>query len=137
MGTQNATREFHQPLRPSQIADVRLAASKMTGPTRRAWQAERAVHYGGGPPLLAATLFGWGRHPVAVGRGARRTGRLCRGAPSAFSGRQRGEDTHPEAAEALAGLAEAHAQPAPPFRPTLASTRLTAQAALEALGAQG
>jgi hypothetical protein len=40
-------------------------------------------------------------------------------------------------AEALCHLAEAHAQQAPTFRTSLASTRLTAQAALEALRAQG
>jgi hypothetical protein len=59
------------------------------------------------------------------------------GAPSAFSGRQRWEDTHPQVAEALCPLAEAHAPHDPTFRTSLASTRLTAQAALAALRAQG
>jgi hypothetical protein len=137
VGTQNATLESHQPLRPSQIADLRLAASKMTGPTRRAFQAEMTLKYCGGNPLLAETIFGWGRHTVEVGLGERRTGIMCLGAQSAFSGRKRWEDTHPEAAEALSRLAEAHAQQDPTFRTTLAYTRLTAKAALEALGAQG
>lgn len=137
VGTQNATLESHQPLRPSQIADLRLAASKMTGPTRRAFQAEMTLKYCGGNPLLAETIFGWGRHTVEVGLGEKRTGILCLGAQAAFSGRKRWEDTHPEAAEALSRLAEAHAQQAPTFRTTLAYTRLTAKAALEALGAQG
>jgi Rhodopirellula transposase DDE domain len=137
VGTQNATLESHQPLRPSQIADLRLAASKMTGPTRRAFQAEMTLKYCGGNPLLAETIFGWGRHTVEVGLGERRTGIMCLGAQAAFSGRKRWEDTHPEAAEALSRLAEAHAQQDPTFRTTLAYTRLTAKAALEALGAQG
>jgi hypothetical protein len=137
VGTQNATLESHQPLRPSQIADLRLAASKMTGPTRRAFQAEMTLKYCGGNPLLAETIFGWGRHTVEVGLGERRTGIMCLGAQSAFSGRKRWEDTHPEAAEALSRLAEAHAQQDPTFRTTLAYTRLTAKAALAALGAQG
>ena len=137
MGTQHATLESHQPLRPSQIADLRLAASKMTGPTRRAFQAEMTLKYCGGTPLLAETIFGWGRHTVEVGLGERRTGIMCLGAQAAFSGRKRWEDTHPEAAEALSRLAEAHAQQDPTFRTTLAYTRLTAKAALEALGAQG
>ena len=137
MGTQHATLASHQPLRPSQIADLRLAASKMTGPTRRAFQAEMTLKYCGGNPLLAETIFGWGRHTVEVGLGERRTGIMCLGAQSAFSGRKRWEDTHPEAAEALSRLAEAHAQQDPTFRTTLAYTRLTAKAALEALGAQG
>ena len=92
-GMQDSTLESHQPLRPSQIADLRLAASKMTGPTRRAFQAEMALKYCGGKPLLAETIFGWGRHTVAVGLAERRTGILCLGAQSAFSGRKRWEDT--------------------------------------------
>ena len=137
MGTQNLMLESLQPLRPSQIADLRLAASKMTGPTRRAFQAEMALKYCGGTPLLAETIFGWGRHTVEVGLGERRTGILCLGAQAACCGRKRWEDTHPEAAEVLSRLAEAHAQQDPTFRTTLAYTRLTAKAALEALGAQG
>src|ERR687883_565331 len=137
VGTQNSTLASQQPLGPSQIADVRLAASKMTGPTRRAFQAEMALKYCGGNPLLAETIFGWGRHTVEVGLAERRTGIICLGAQAAFSGRKRWEDTHPEAADALCQLAEAHAQQDPTFRTTLAYTRLTAKAALEALGAQG
>ena len=137
MGRQDSTLESHQSLRPSQIADLRLAASKMTGPTRRAFQAEMALKYCGGNALLAETIFGWGRHTVTVGLAERRTGIMCLGAQSAFSGRKRWEDTHPEAADALSRLAEAHAQQDPTFRTTLAYTRLTAQAALEALRAHG
>ena len=137
VGMQDSTLESHQPLRPSQIADLRLAASKMTGPTRRAFQAEMALKYCGGNPLLAETIFGWGRHTVEVGLAERRTGIMCLGAQAAFSGRKRWEDTHPEAAAALSRLAEAHAQQDPTFRTTLAYTRLTAQAALEALRAHG
>src|SRR5215831_2724763 len=133
----DSMRASAQPLRPSQIADLRLAASKMTGPTRRAFQAEMALKYCEGSPLLAETIFGWGRHTVEVGLAERCTGILCLGAQSAFSGRKRWEDTEPEAAAALYRLAETHAQQDPTFRTTLASTRLTAQSALEALGAQG
>jgi Rhodopirellula transposase DDE domain len=137
VGMQDSTRESQQSLRPSQIADLRLAASKMTGPTRRAFPAEMALTYCGGNPVLAETIFGWGRHTVEVGLAERRTGLLCLGAQSAFSGRKRWEDTHPEAAAALSRLAEAHAPQDPTFRTTLAYTRLTAQAALEALRSQG
>ena len=91
----------------------------------------------GGHPLLAETIFGWGRHTVEVGLAERRTGILCLGAQSAFSGRKRWEDLHPEAAAALRQLAEAHGQQDPTFRTTLAYTRLTAQSAREALRAQG
>ena len=137
MRMQDSTLEFRQSLSPSQIADLRLAASKMSGPKRRAFEAEMTLKYCGGNPLLAATLFGWGRPTVEVGLAERRTGIICLGAQSAFSGRNCWEDEHPEAAEALRRLAEAHAQHDPTFRTTLASTRLTAKAALAALRAQG
>src|SRR5262252_9836949 len=115
VGMQDSTLASYQSLRPSQIADLRLAASKMTGPTRRAFQAEMTVKYCGGNPLLAETIFGWGRHTVEVGLGERRTGILCLRAQSACSGRKRWEDTHPQVAEALRRLAESHAQKAPTF----------------------
>ena len=137
MGMRNALLEFAQPLRASQIADLRLAASNMTGATRRAFQAEMTVKYCQGNPLQAETVFGWGRRTVALGLAERRTGIICLGAQSAFSGRKRWEDQHPEVAEGLHQLAEAHAQQDPTFRTTLAYTRLTAKAALEALDAQG
>ena len=128
---------FDPPLSASQIADLRLAASKMTGPTRRAFQAEMTLKYCRGNPLQAETVFGWGRHTVALGLSERRTGIMCLGAQAAFSGRKRWEDQHPEVAAVLRQLAEAHAQQDPTFRTTLAYTRLTAKAAREALAARG
>jgi hypothetical protein len=118
VGMHDSTLESHPSLRPSQIAGLRLAASKMTGPTRRAFQAEIALKYCGGNPLLAETIFGWGRHTVEVGFAERRTGIRCLGAQSAFSGRKRWEDTHPEAAAALSRVAEAHAPQDPKIRPS-------------------
>ena len=137
MGMQDSMLEFRQSLSPSQIADLRLAASKMSGPKRRAFEAEMTLKYCEGNPLLAETICGWGRHTVEVGLAERRTGIRCLGAQTACSGRNRWEDEHPEVAEALRRLAEAPAQQDPTFRTTLASTRLTAKAALAALRAQG
>jgi hypothetical protein len=134
---QDSTLASQPPLEPSQIADLRLAASHMTGPKRRAFQAEMTLKYCTGNPLLAETVFGWGRRTVAVGLAERRTGITCLGAQPAFSGRKPWEDTQSEAAEALYRLAEAYAQQDPTFRTTLAYTRLTAKAALAALRAQG
>ncbi len=137
MGMQDSTLEFRPSLSPSQIADLRLAASQMSGPKRRAFEAEMALKPCGGTPLLAETLFGWGRQTVARGLAERRTGILCLGAQSAFSGRKRWEERHPQVAAALRQLAEAHAHQDPTFRTSVTSTRLTAQAALQALSAQG
>jgi len=108
----------------------------MTGATRRAFQAEMTWKYCGGNARQAESVFGWGRHTVELGLAERRTGVLCLGAQSARSGRKRWEAQHPQAAQALCQLAQAHAQQDPTFRTTLASTRLTAKATLEALRAQ-
>jgi hypothetical protein len=137
MGVQDSMLEVRQSLSLSQITDLRHAASKMTGPKRRAFEAEMSLKYCGGNPLLAETLFGWGRQTVALGLAERRTGIMCLGAQSAFSGRKRWEAQQPQAAETLRQLAEAHAQQDPTFRTCLTYTRLTAKAALEALHAQG
>jgi hypothetical protein len=114
-----------------------LAAAQMTGATRRAFQAEMTEQYCAGNPRHAERVFGWGRETVEVGLAERRTGVTCMGAQSAFSGRKRWEDRHPQAAAALRSLAEAHAQQDPTFRTALAYTRLTAKAAVAALRAQG
>jgi hypothetical protein len=132
-----STLEYRQSPSASQIADLRLAASKLTGPKRRAFEAEMTLKYCAGNPLVAETLCGWGRQTVALGLAERRTGILCLGAQAAYSGRKRWEERQPQAAEALRLLAETHAQQDPTFRTSLAYTRLTAQAALNALREQG
>jgi hypothetical protein len=84
MGMPGALLEDPQPLRPSPLAARRLAASTRTGAPRRTGEAERTVQDGGGPPLLADTIVGWGRQTVAVGLAERRTGLRCLGAPAAL-----------------------------------------------------
>jgi hypothetical protein len=124
-------------LSTSQIEDIRLAASRMHGPSRRAFQAEMAIKYGEGNPRLAEKIFGWGRDNVKVGLAEKRTGLICYGAQSTFSGNKRWEDRHPEIAEALRQLAEAHAQQDPTFRTMIGYTRLTAAEAIKQLSSQG
>jgi transposase len=109
----------------------------MAGAIRRAFEAEMTLKYCGGNARQAESVFGWGRHTVELGLAEWRTGILCLGAQAAGSGRKRWEDHHPQVAKALGHLAESHAQQDPTFRTSLAYTRLTAQAALEALRAQG
>src|SRR5882762_1888721 len=133
----HATLPSQPSLTPSPIAALRLAASKLTGPARRSFEAEMTLKYGEGDPLMAEVVFGWGRQTVALGLAERRSGIRCLGAQSAFSGRKRWEERHPQVAEALRQLADAHAQQDPTFRTSLTSTRLTAQAALQALREQG
>lgn len=136
MVRQNLSRRGVQQISPQQIADLRLAATQMSGVKRRAFQAEMAEQYCAGNPRQAERIFGWSRETVAVGLAERRTGVICLGAQAAFSGRKRWEDQHPQAAAALRSLAEAQAQQDPTFRTPLAYTRLTAEAAVAALHAQ-
>src|SRR5262250_2954472 len=72
MSIHHATLDSLPVLSPSQIADLRLAASHMTGPTRRAFEAEMTLKYCGGNPLRAEAVFGWSRetHWHHVSRGA-------------------------------------------------------------------
>lgn len=74
---------------------------------------------------------------MEVGLAEQRTGLVCLGAHAAWSGRKRWEEKYLEAATALREMAEAHAQPDPTFRTTVAYMRLTAKAAGDTLRAQG
>jgi hypothetical protein len=133
----STTSEIQPSLSSSQIEDLRLAASHMVGPKRRAFEAEMALKYCDGNPLRAETVFGWGRQTVALGLAEKRTGIICLGAQAAFNGRKKWEKLHPEPAQALLRLADAHAQQDPTFRTSLTFTRLTVKAALQALKEQG
>lgn len=121
----------------SQISDLRLAASRLSGPTRRAFQAEMAMKYCQSNARLAERVFGWGRQTVALGLAEKRSGLICQGAQSGFSGTQRWEERYPEAAAVLVALAEAHSQQDPSFSTSIAYTRLTAAEARRQLQAQG
>lgn len=124
-------------LTASQINDLRLAASKMSGATRRSYQAQMTLKYCEGNARLAERVFGWGRANIEVGLAEHRSGILCVSAQTGYSGSKRWEQRHPEAAAALQALAEAHAQQDPTFESTVAYTRLTAGQALEQLRQQG
>ena len=69
-------------LSESQIEDLRLAATHLTGVKRRAFQAEMALKYCNGSARLAESQFGWSRRTVTVGLGEKRTGVICQGAQS-------------------------------------------------------
>lgn len=124
-------------LSESQIEDLRLAASHLTGVKRRAFQAEMALKYCHGSARLAESQFGWNRRTVTLGLAEKRTGIVCQGAQSALSGNKRWEERQPMAAAALKQLAETHAQQEPSFTSSIAFTRLTAAEALRQLKAQG
>ena len=132
MCMQHATWQSRPSLTPSQIADLRLASSKLTGPERRSFEAAMTLKYCEGNPLMAEAVFGWGRQTVALGLAESRSGIICLGAQAAFSGRKRWEEQQPQAAQALRQLADAHAQQdptttgGPASRPTSASVHRSA-----------
>jgi hypothetical protein len=117
--------------------DLKLAASKMLGAERRAFQAAMAVKYCAGSARRAEALFGWSRQAVELGLHERRTGLVCLSAQSAFGGDKLWEEKHPAAAAVLWELAQAYSQQDPTFRTTQSFTRLTAAEALRQLRARG
>jgi hypothetical protein len=135
----NATRD---PARERLVAnghldDLKLVASKMKRVERRTFQAAMAVKYCDGSARQAEAVFGWSREAVTVGLHERRTGIVCLNVHSAVCGDKLWEEKHPQVAQALWKLAEAHAQQDPSFRTTVSFTRLTAAEALRQLSAQG
>jgi hypothetical protein len=125
------------PLSASQIEDLKLASSKMTGAERRSFQAAMALKYCGGSARQTERGFGWNRDPVERGRNERRTGVICLGAQAAYCGSRAWEEKHPAVAEVLWARADSHGPQDPTFRTSLSSTRLTAAEALEQLRAHG
>jgi len=125
------------PLSQSVIEDLKLAASKMQGACRRAFLAEMALKYYRGSPGLTEIALGWGRDSIKLGLAEKRSGLVCIGGQSAWSGNKRWEEKHPDTAQALWLLAESHAQQDPTFKSTIAFTRLTSARAIKELRAQG
>jgi hypothetical protein len=100
---------------PDHLDDLKLAASKMLGAKRRAFQAAMALKYCAGNPRQAEAVFGWSRRTVQLGL----------------------HEKHPDVAHALWTLAKSHSQQDPTFHTTLSFTRLTAAEALKQLRARG
>ncbi len=124
-------------LSSSQREDLRLASAKLSGVKRRYFQAEMAIKYCQGNARLTERIFGWSRETVALGLAEKRTGIICVGAQTGFSGAKRWEEKQPEVADSLKKLAESHSQQDPTFATTIAYTRLTAAEALKQLAQQG
>ncbi len=115
------------------VDDLRLAASKMTGAERRSFQAEMCIKYCGGSARKTEIVFGWGRKNVQLGLHEKRTGIVCLGLQSAYSGCKKWEERYPIVAQSLKEIAEAHSQQNPTFNNTIAYTRLTAAEAIKQL----
>ena len=98
------------PLPVSQIEDLILASSMLSGEERRSFQVAMALTYGEGNARQAERVFGGGRETVPLGLPEHRTGIIGVGAPAAFGGNRLWEEQHPEVAQALWALADAQRQ---------------------------
>ena len=129
--------EKSQKLTESQREDLRLAARKMKGAARREFQAQMCLKYCNGNARHGETLWGWSRHTIELGLSEKRSGMICVGAQSRYSGAKKWEEKQPLAAQALKEIAEAHSQQDPSFKTSIAYTRLTANEAISLLKGQG
>lgn len=114
-------------LTESVVETIRLAARKLTGFTRRQFQAEMAIKYCEGSPRRAEQVFGWGREAVNTGLNELRTGIRCVDDFSA-RGRHKTEEVAPELIPQIHALVEPASQADPKFQTPLAFTRITAKA---------
>ena len=87
------------------IASFKDAARKLTGPNRRAFQAEVTLDYLDGSIWKAERVFGWSHHTVALGLNELRTGITCQGNFSA-RGNHKTETKSPELEADIRALAD-------------------------------
>jgi hypothetical protein len=127
----------HRNLTPDQKADLRLAASNMTGIKKRAFMAEMAIQYCGSSARLSETVFGWNRKSVKLGLAEKETDITCQQAKKGRSGRKPWEEKNAQVAQSLRNLAEANVQQDPTFNSTISYTRLTAAKAIDQLKQSG
>jgi len=121
------------PLTQSAIEDLRLAARKMKLVERRAFFAEMCLKFGQGSARKAERGFGWRRTSIELGLKEKQSRIVCLGAQSVCSGRKKGEDMEPLAAQSLREIAEKSCQQNPTFNHPIAYTRLTAAEAIKQL----
>jgi hypothetical protein len=114
------------------IASFKDAARKLTGPRRRAFQAQVTLDYLDGSVWKAERVFGWSHHTVALGLHELRTGITCLGNSSA-RGNRKTEEKSPELEADIRALADPESQADPKFRSPFLYTRMTAKAMRRAL----
>jgi hypothetical protein len=114
------------------IASFQDAARKLTGPKRRAFEAQVTLDYLDGNIWKAEKVFGWSHHTVALGLNELRTGITCLGNFSA-RGNRKTEEKVPELEADIRALAEPESQADPKFQSPFLYTRMTANAVRKAL----
>jgi hypothetical protein len=114
------------------IASLKDAARKLTGPKRRAFQAQVTLDYLDGSVWKAERVFGWSHHTVTLGLNELRTGIICMGNFSA-RGNHKTEEKLPKLEADMRALADPESQADPKFQSTFLYTRITAKAMRQAL----
>src|SRR5437763_6097667 len=114
------------------IASFKDAARKLTGPKRRAFQAQVTLDYLDGSVWKAERVFGWSHHTVTLGLHELRTGITCLGNFSA-RGNRKTEEKFPELEADIRALADPESQADPKFQSPFLYTRMTAKAVRKAL----
>jgi Rhodopirellula transposase DDE domain len=114
------------------IASFKDAARKLTGPKRRAFEAQITRDYLDGNIWKAERVFGWSHQTVELGLNELRTGITCLDDFSA-RGNRKTEVKVPELEADIRALAEPESQTDPKFQSPFRYTRMTAKAMRRAL----
>jgi hypothetical protein len=126
------TEEMMDVLTEEVIASFKDAARKLTGPKRRAFEAQVTLDYLDGNVWKAERVFGWSHHTVTLGLNELRTGITCQGNFSA-RGNRKTEEKWPELEADIRASADPESQADPKFQSPFLYTRMTAKAMRQAL----
>ena len=91
------------------IATIKDAAKKLTGATRREFQAQVSIDYLNSKAHLAEKVFGWDRKTVTLGLNELRSGFVCIGNFKA-RGNKKTEEKMPQLENDIISLAEPEAK---------------------------
>src|SRR5947207_2336173 len=114
------------------IASFKDAARKLTGPKRRAFEAQVTLDYLDGNIWKAERVFGWSHKTVELGLNELRTGITCMD-DFAARGNRKTEAKVPELEADIRALAEPESPADPKFQSPFRYTRMTAKAMRQAL----
>jgi hypothetical protein len=113
------------------IETIRNAAKKLTGATRREFQAAVTLDHCHGSPRFARELFGW--NPNSIRKGLAEKEKNCIIPDRPRKGRTTFSEKLPNLQTDIRSLVDPNSQTHPTFENTFRYTRMTAKAVLEAL----
>ena len=113
------------------IQTIQTAARKLTGASRREFQAIVTLNHSHGSPRFARELFGWNPDTIRKGLVERETNRVIVDRPR--SGRPKFIDKLTDLQNDIRSLVDPNTCTHPTFENTFRYTRMTAKAVIEAL----